>query len=168
MINKTMIERNLRELNTRYNRPSRNPRDPLYYSQLALIEVCGWIELSMDTIIFECASRHLSDPGNLKLVRQEVIQKTYSFTYKNHFRPMLIRVVGLIKVEELEQSFNPSKFQGMKSSLGSLKQRRDEEAHTFIANITPNVWAPSMIHKHFLNVYDGLKDIEKCVRRLPP
>ncbi len=130
MVNKTCIERNLRELTSRYNRKSRNPRDALYYSKLALIELCGWIEQSMDSIVRDCAEKHLTDSKNLKHVESEIIRRTYSFTYEPHFRDMLIRVIGLVRVEELEGLLDSGKFQAMKSSLGSLKQRRDQQVHT--------------------------------------
>ena len=61
---------------------------------------------------------------------------------------------------------DPAKFHVMKSSLGTLKQQRDREAHTYIVGTTPNLAAPSVITGHFQKVYDGLKDIETCVRRL--
>ena len=166
MVNKGIIERNLRELNIRYNRRSRNLRDPLYYSKLSLIELCGWIEMTMDSIIMDCARAHMIDSQNLKYVEDAIVRKTYSFTYNSHFRTMLIRVVGLVKVEELEGKFDPLKFHAMKSSLGNLKKQRDREAHTFIVDATQTVDAPSLIARHFENVYYGLNDIEKCVRRL--
>ena len=166
MVNKTAIARNLRELDIRYNRRSRNPRDPLYYSKLSLIELCGWIEITMDDIIRSCARKHIKRANNLKYVEDSIINKTHSFTYKSHFREMLIAIVSLVKVEELEGKLDRQKFDTMRSSLGSLKKQRDSEAHTYTDNATQTVYAPSLIAHHFENVYYGLKDIEKCVRRL--
>ena len=166
MVNKTTIVRNLRELDSRYNRKSRNPRDPLYYSKLSLIELCGWIEITMDSIIMDCARKHMGRARNVKYVQDIIIRRTYSFTYDPHFRAMLIQVVGLVKVEELEGKVDRLKFDAMKSSLGRLKEQRDREAHTYIVGATPTVDAPSLINHHFQNVYHGLKDVERCVRTL--
>ena len=166
MVNKTTIARNLRELDSRYKRKSRNPRDPLYYSKLSLIELCGWIEVAMDSIIMDYARKHLKDAKNLKHVEDRIIQRTYSFTYNDHFRDMLIQVVGLPRVEQLESTLDPVKFELLKSSLGTLKAERDRAAHTHLANVTQSLSAPSAINSHLQHVYSGLKDVERCVRRL--
>jgi hypothetical protein len=167
MVNKAAIARNLRELNSRYDRKSRNPRAHLYYAKLSLMELCGWIEVTMDQIVRDCAKRYLSDAANLGYVEDAVIRRTHNFDYNDDLRPMLMRVVGLVKVEELERMLEPVKFQNMKSSLGTLRQQRNREAHTYTAGVTLTVDAPSVIiNRDFPRVYDGLKDIERCIRRL--
>ena len=165
MVNKSRIVRNLEDLDKRYNGQSRNPRDPLYFSRLALMELCGGIEITMDSIIEDCARKHLSNSKNMDYLKTTIIQRTYAFDYLS-FRRMLMQVVGLIKVEELEGMLDSTKFTQMKSSLGSLKKQRDKEAHTYISGITPSLFAPSAINNHFQIVYDGLKDMEHCIRRI--
>ena len=166
MIRKTEIERNLRELGSRHNKKTTNIREPYYYSKLLLIELCGWIEVSMDTIINDCAKKHVKNPKNHVYTQQQVIDQTYGFSYNRHFRPMLMKVIGLVKLEELENKLDQRKFLGMKSSLGELKKRRDEQAHNFILGITPHALGPTQIQRHFRNVYEGLKDVEQCLRKL--
>ncbi|MFC1935559.1 hypothetical protein ACFLX9_02185 [Chloroflexota bacterium] len=103
---------------------------------------------------------------NVDFVNRQVIGRTHSFEYEDHFRQMLMRVVGLVKVEELEGMLDPAKLDVMKSTLNTLKKQRDQEAHTYIAGTTPSQAAPSVTIRHFQKVYDGLKDVEMCVRRL--
>ena len=165
MLSGTKISRNLTELSSRYSANTGNSRDPFYYSKLALIELCGWIEQSMDAIALDCARRHLKSKSNMNYIESS-IRRTYSFTYKDHFREMLIQVIGIINVEELERMVDPRKFDAMKTSLGYLKSRRDSLAHTYIDQVTTSVDAPSLVNFHFQNVFDGLEDIERCVRRL--
>lgn len=165
MVNKATIARNLRELDARYNRGSRNPRDPLYFAKLSLIELCGWIEGTMDSIVRNCAKKHLKDPKNLKHMDQ-TIKSTSGFRYDPHLRQMLIEAVGLVKVEELERTFNPVKFHLLTSSLDTLSQSRNSAAHTHLANLTHSLLAPSTVNQHFLQVYEGLKDVEHCVQQL--
>jgi hypothetical protein len=138
----------------------------LYFSKLALMELGGWIEVTMDGIVRDCAKKHLSGAQNLKEVEDQTIRRTYGFDYNRQFRQMLITVLGLVKVEEMEGQFDSIKFALMKSSLSTLKYERDRAAHTYIAGVTTNLLAPSTISNHFQQVYDGLKDIERCVRRL--
>ena len=120
----------------------------------------------MDDIIRACAKKHVKDSSNLKLVEHNIIQRTHSFTYNDHFRDMLMRVIGLAKVEQLESTFDPRKFELLKSSLGTLKFERDRAAHTHLSHVTPTFAAPSMIRLHFQRVYDGLKDVERRLRQL--
>lgn len=166
MVNKGAIARNLRELDLRYRKKSSNLRDPLYYSKLSLIELCGWIEITMDSMIRDCAKKHVREGKNLRHVEDRIIRRNYSFSYMDGFRGMLMRLVGLAKVEQLESMYDTNKFELMKSSLGTLKAERDRVAHTYLSNVTQRLSAPSIVASHFQNVYDGLKDIESCVRRL--
>ena len=166
MVNKTAITRNLRELHSRYNRRHRNSRDPLYYSKLYLIELCGWIEETMDSIVRDCSLSRLSATNNRKHVEGVIVGRTYGFDYDTHFRNMLMRVLGLIKVEELESKLDQTKFGNMKLSLKALYTQRNRAAHTYVEGATIIVDAPSAVRGHFQNVYEGLKDIERCIRRL--
>ena len=50
MIAKSYILANLNALDARYKRASR-AKDALFASKLALLELCGWIEESMDDIV---------------------------------------------------------------------------------------------------------------------
>ena len=120
----------------------------------------------MDSIIRDCAKKHLLEAENRKHVEDRIIRRNYSFTYKDNLRDMLIRLVGLVKVEQIENMLDPVNFELMKSSLGTLKAERDSVTHTYLANVTQRLSAPSTIERHFQHVYDGLKDVEKCVRKL--
>jgi hypothetical protein len=136
----------------------------LFYSKLAILELCGWIEGSMDDIVLTCANRHLKHPSNLRRVEREIVGKTYGFEYEKHFRNMLFQLVGTINVEKIERKFDPAKFQVLKSQLGVLKSIRDEEAHTHLKGVTKRLDAPSVTKGRFFLIYDGLKDIDDNVR----
>ena len=77
-----------------------------------------------------------------------------------------MRLVGMINIERLEQILDLHKFTKMTSSLSALKQRRDELAHTYIKGTTPTIDAPSLTKDRFLNVYEGLKDIESYISKM--
>lgn len=137
----------------------------MYFSKLAILELCGWIEESMDNII-KAFTKHLNKPANQKFVEEQVIEPTYGFEYHRHFRAMLIQVIGVISVERLEANLNQTKFDLMKSALGSLKKSRNDLAHTHVKDTTVRIDAPSITQNRFQIVYDGLKDIESCIRKM--
>ncbi len=165
MINKQRIQSNLKQLNNLYNN-SKGLMQPLYFSKLAVLEVCGWVEESMDDVIITCAKRHLRQPEHIRFVENQVVRRVHGFDYDQHFRSMLIQVIGIISVERLERQLNETKFDIMKSALISLKESRDKQAHTHLKDATATIDAPSATQGRFHDVYHGLKDFESCVRRL--
>ena len=166
MVNKTHIQNNLNQIEKLHQKyMSGRSRKGEYFSKLAIIEVCGWIEESMDNIAQGCAKKHLTETGNIKFV-ESLIKHTYGFHYEDNFRDMLIQIIGIIKLEILEQIIDQHKFTQMTSSLSVLRQRRNELAHTYIKGTTPTIDAPSLTKNRFLNVYKGLKDIESCINKM--
>lgn len=165
MVTKASVEANLRDLDLLYQKSS-STKESLFYSKLAILELCGWIEESMDGIVVRCARRHLKTPSNIKYIEKKVIQQTYGFEYEKHFRMMLIRLVGLIYVEKLERSVDPAKLARLQSTLAALKRVRDTEAHTHLIGATKRINAPSATYKQFTDVHDGLMEYDKQIRRL--
>lgn len=164
MISKSHIFKSLKTLEFLY-RKSPATKISLFYSKLAILELCGWIEESMDDIILRCAKRYLKNNNNLNFVKSEIVKRTYSFEYNRHFRRMLIQILGIINLEKLERKFNPREFQLLDSNLETLKLCRDNEAHTHIKGVTSRLDSPSVTINRFKYIYSGLKDIEIKIRR---
>ena len=165
MIGKTSILDNLKRLETLYNESARSPKKSLFYSKLAILELCGWIEESMDDIVRKCANKKLKLDNNQERI-SEIIEHTYGFSYKNHFRKMLTELIGLINVERLEKRVDKIKFQNMCSTLGLLRDFRDTEAHTHLKGTIKILDAPSVTINKFSKVYEGLKEFEEKLKRL--
>lgn len=165
MINKKQIQRNLNQINKLYQK-NIGSRRALFYSKLAVLELCGWTEESMDGIIQTLAKRYLTEKSNLDYIDDPVIKRTYGFDYNSNFRNMLIQLIGMINIERLENNVDTTKFHIMKSTLGSLKQCRDLQAHTHIKGTTQIIDSPSLTQNRFQKIYDGLKDVEFCIRKM--
>ena len=97
----------------------------MFYSKLAILELCGWIEESMDDIAKSNANRYLKEKRNVDFIDDSIIKLTHGFDYNNNFRIMLMQLVGIINIEKLEYKLDSTKFHIMKSTLGSLKDCRD-------------------------------------------
>jgi hypothetical protein len=50
-------------------------------AKLAIIELCGWIEESMDSLIHRCGKRHLKIGKNLEYCEDDIIAPTWGFDY---------------------------------------------------------------------------------------
>ena len=78
---------------------------------------------------------------------------------------MLIQVVGLRGVEIVERSMDDSALQVLRSTLGSLKQTRNEQAHTYLQGVTRRLDAPSVTIQKFDSVYELLTNLETALKR---
>jgi hypothetical protein len=163
MIAKTQIVFTLQSLDTRYQAAT-SAEEAQWFAKLAIIELCGWIEESMDEVVRRCSKRHLKVTANQAMCEDDIIGKTYGFEYKKHFRGMLIRLLGLVAVEQLEQQIDPTIHASMEAALSFLKPFRNSYAHTHL-KIAASIDAPSLTRSKFQPVYDGLMEFERVIRR---
>lgn len=160
MIAKQPIENLLKELQKLYD----NPVDPVhkdYYSKLALLELCGWLELVIDDIALTYARARIADIKNVELLEKEIVGKTFGCDYKSNFRPMLIKIIGLTNVEKFENSLTTlGVFQILVSQLGSLSSLRNPAAHTSMAGVMPTFHAPSTMTNYLNSLHPILATLE--------
>ncbi len=165
MVSKSYICSNLEKLERLFNKTS-DTKLSLFYSKLAILELCGWIEITMDDIIRRYYRRKIKNTINITHMEDEVIRKTYGFDYNYHFRRMLIQLIGISGIEKLEKKVDSGKIDPMKAALSSLKSERDKEAHEYIKGTTRRLNAPSTTKVRFKTVYEGLKNIESMLHKI--
>jgi hypothetical protein len=164
MIARSYILANLKTLDRNYTRAT-SLKESLFYSKLAILELCGWIEESMDDVVLRCAYRRLSEKDNKKFVEEQIVKKTHGFDYQPHFRRMLIQLLGIINVERIEKSIDQGKRTKFTAALDGLKSIRNQEAHTHIKGVTRRINAPSVTLGEFSALYDGLLEFETALKR---
>lgn len=164
MIPLTYIKRNIRTIGARY-KSSKNPLHTVLYAKLAIIEVGGWVEMSMDDLVIRAGAR-LKQPKNIKQFQEDIIGKTWGFEYTKNFRKMLIQTIGLVTVEIVEGHVDGGKFAKMLAAIALLKTARNNVAHTYVKKISPTAPIPSpVVAATYLNdIYIGLKDIEAALK----
>lgn len=169
MIPVTYIQRNAKTLTTCFNKSIKSKKTlmMILYAKLIIIEIGGWVEMSMDDIV-ERAGKDLKMTNNISHLKTDVIKRNYGFDYAGNFRPMLMKAIGIVKLEALEQRLDISKFTKMKAALALLKDARNAVAHTYVKNPTRGITfaAPSLAMSYFRDIYDGLKDIEVHMKAL--
>jgi|SRR5690606_4633149 len=165
MIAKSYIESNLKQLDRLYGSAGTQKKE-LYYSKLAILELCGWLEESMDDVVQKCANRALKEANNRSYVTEKIIKPTYGFEYEKHFKKMLISVVGLVTIEKVESKVDPLVYARFISALGNLKVARNKEAHTHIKGVMRTIDAPSVTLRNFQYVHDGLKAFDSQLRTM--
>ena len=164
MIVKGYIESTLQELEKLYNQHQSLKKD-IYYSKLALLELCGWIEESFDHIVKTSVGNKLKG-DTYKNILKNNIKKNYGFQYSKNFRPMLINAIGLCKSEKIERKIDKyGNIQILSTTLGNLKQVRDSNAHTFIKGTITSIQSPSVTISQFQNIYPIVKEFEREVNK---
>jgi hypothetical protein len=139
----TVVETTLRELDTWFKEPETSNDRTKLLSKLAIIELCGWLEVEFDRLIRTVATGRISDAD---WVEVNVIKNTNGFTYNNHWRAMLCKVVGEVfarRVEAAMEAAHPAELEQFKSLLGQLWKDRCSFAH---ADITTNVAAAQLFN----------------------
>ena len=166
MTAKTPIETLIIELGKLYDTPA-DASHKDYYSKLALIELCGWLEISMDEIIKAYSNSKLIDQAYKDEIEQRVVEKTYGCNYKDHFRPMLMKLIGIKNIEQLETELkSKAVFQILVSQLGSLWSLRCQVAHTSIVGVTLTYQAPSAMKTYLDSLHPILTTLEIELNKL--
>lgn len=164
MIASSHIDKTLKDLDKLYNSAT-SQKKAIYYSKLALIELCGWIEETLDNIVIKHANRKLKLPCNKKYYSEKIVMKTYGFDYKANIRPMFIGLVGIIEVEKIEKKLDKQmQLQRFKSQLGNLKAIRNDAAHTHLKGVTRVYNAPSYTIREFSTIKQFLEKIDSELR----
>jgi len=157
---KEPIEDLLKELQQLYDVPA-DPNHKDYYSKLALLELCGWLELVQDEIIKNFSDTKLTEQKNKDEVNNFVIGKTYGFDYVDHFRPMIIKLIGLKETESFENKLKADgHFQILRDQLSSLWALRKRAAHTSFVGATMTYQSPSSMRTYLNSLYPILTTVE--------
>lgn len=131
-----MVASTLQTLDLWFQEPSTNADKIKLLSKLAIIKLCGWLEVEFDRLIRLVEAGRLNDSD---WVEKQVIEKTNGFSYNNHWRPMLCKVVGEVfarRVEQAMEAAHPTELDHLKSLLGQLWKDRCSFAH---ADMNTNV-----------------------------
>lgn len=164
MIAYSYIEKNIRGLNARYLK-AKSISDANYFSKLAVLELCGWIEESLDEMILLASSKCVKDAKNSKYVLDKV-NKIYGFEYDNHFKSLVTLLVGVVGLEKIESIIPPPIIISFKSELSALKVRRNSLAHTYTRGATVHYDAPSITLARLATLCVGIRAYDASLRTM--
>lgn len=165
MITKDYLLKTLNWLDQLYNDPTADDQKTSSYSKLALIELCGWIEETMDDIVLRCAKRCLKSEANQKFIKDEIIKPNSKFQYEA-FRKMLMIVIGLATLEKIEEKLEKTgKISALKGDLGNLNKSRNQAAHTHTKDTLTTYDAPSKTKYNFERIYAWLTELDEQLQR---
>ncbi len=111
---------------------AQNIRELLLPSKAALLDVCGWLEEAMDSVVVDCARRCNLSRERLQSIQQQYVKRTYGFDYSQHFEKMLAAVIGFKTLEQAEAHMGLTTLTPFTSAVSSLVPLRNHYAHTHL------------------------------------
>lgn len=139
-----------------------DPILPILLSKTALIEFSGWIEQSIDQILYDYLDNHIIDDNMNKYIRNQ-IRKNYGFKYENNILKILSITIGAYNLENVLDRININQF---KTLVDGYSDKRNNAAHTHTAGTTTTYDAPSVILNDFRRIKPIITTIEKEVLSL--
>lgn len=164
MIVKKNILKNLKTINKEYRHASKSPVHTELFAKLAILELCGWIEDSVDCMVLSYAKRHFKIRDNIKYF-EETVKKVHNLGYEN-YRFLMTVLIGLRNFEYLEKNIDPQTLQNFKSTMDYLKTKRDQLSHTYTGTVMRQVDGPSVTIHNFEKIYEGFNSYERMLRTL--
>lgn len=152
--------------NSQYNIPNE------LVCKMATLELCGWLEECFDNLVVSCddtLSDRLfgRDKPSSKHNLLEVIKEVHGLSYKNHFKKLLISLVGNSILLMIEEKIGRNKIDQLSSELGSLHKQRNELAHKSSKVIQQQFLdAPSKTLQKLQILYPTLQEFEKHLKSL--
>jgi hypothetical protein len=163
MVVKQHILNNINKLDRLYN--TAPTQEATYYSKLAIIELCGWIEFSMDNIAENFATRKLISANYLADFKR-IKNGNHGFKYSDNFKKMMCQTIGMHNMETIERPLIVSgEIATLEATLVILSTLRNSAAHTFV-NATTFFQAPSVTRSQLLIIYPILRKIGQSTRAL--
>ena len=163
MVNYVDIENTLIHLDSTYLSSMSDPSLPILVSKTALIEFSGWIEQSMDQILYEYLDSHVYEVNIINYIKDQ-IKKNYGFKYESNVLKILSITIGAYNLENVLDKINVSLFQTL---LDQYSIKRNKAAHTHIVGTTITYDTPSVILSDFRRIKPLIFTIEHEIQSLP-
>lgn len=140
-----------------------DPLLPILLSKTALIEFSGWIEQSMDQILYEYLDSHVYEVSIVNYIKEQ-IKKNYGFKYKENVLKILSITVGAYNLENVLDKIDIGIFQTL---LNQYSCNRNKAAHTHTAGTTLTYDTPSVVLNDFRRIRPIVITIEHEIQSLP-
>ena len=127
--------------------------------KLSLLEVCGWIEETLDLLYYDTIKNNIN-----RVKIKKYIDNISSFKYER-FKEALTKCIGTNNFNILESTLiNERSFVLFKSSLNTLQNIRNTSAHTHYAGASQNYIEIKLLLKYLRKVFTGIIAVRKYLR----
>lgn len=167
------IRRNLKIIEKEFDevmgRPSlvRSSVIAAFYSKLAIMEVGGWVEQTVDDLLHNYIDSTVADGTIRETLKKEVVGRVFGFRYGADFRPLFEKIIGAARYEEVRKQLSKKNQDNILSTkLSELSKARDSAAHTYWRGGTmPRYAAPSSTREVFEAILPIMRKIEQLLQK---
>lgn len=165
MVDYIEIINTLNKLENKYS-ASTDLQMTILYSKLSVIELCGWIEVSIDEILINYIDSHIIDASLVRDIKK-IIGRNYGFKYDSNIFPLLCSVLGINNVENMLDSIPLVQFVQFKSIVGNYSGERNIAAHTDTPiGTTRTYFSPSQVIGDYAKIKPFVTSMENYVKTL--
>lgn len=165
MVDYIEIINTLNKLDSEYSASS-DLQMTILYSKLSVIELCGWIEVSIDEILTNYIDSHIIDVSLVNDIKR-IIKRNYGFKYDNNIFPLLCSVLGINNVENMLDSIPLAQFVQFKCIVENYSVVRNIAAHTDTPlGTTRTFYAPSQVIGDYAKIKPFVTSIEDYIKAL--
>ena len=149
MANVERLKKTLRFLDRMYldHQSSDDPEEAVAFAKLAVLEFCGWVEMTIDNIARQAVCVSLPEESDRKPL-ESLIKKTSAFGYAQDITPILVAAIGSVRFAAFEKTLLEegvlSQFESVLNTTEFIRMR-NRAAHTFNDGTQRNYDAPSAI-----------------------
>lgn len=165
MVDYSNIKSTLTRIEVEYNNTN-DQQLPILYSKLAVLEFCGWIEVSIDDILEEYIDRHVYDATCRSKIKK-IIKKNYGFDYENNLFPLFSSVLGINNLDNILDNISTVDFYNLKSLTETYTTERNKAAHTDTPiGTTRRYPAPSSVLHDYNLLEKSIRAIENEIKKI--
>lgn len=166
MVDYLIIENILSNLDTLYSVSigSADATIPASYCKLAVLELGGWIEESVDLMLFNYIDNKLCSKACIARIK-EIIRKNYGFKYNENLVPLFMGVLGANNWENIVDSIGDAQIAILSTMCGNYTNQRNDAAHTYQL-VTHSYCSPSSVRNDFHQIKPIIEKIENEILKL--
>ena len=149
---------------------SEDPEEAVAFSKLAVLEFCGWVEMTIDDIARSAVCVTLPELEDRKPL-ERLIKTTSGFNYEKHVIPLLVTAIGSTRFSVIERTLiDEAVLDQFKSILNSsdFTRMRNRAAHTYNDGTQRNYDAPSAVIGKLAQIAPLLERMKALCKEEPP
>lgn len=165
MVDYTTIRQTLQRVEMEYSKymSTPDPDMPQLLSKLAILEFCGWLEVSIDSILYDYLDSHLIDTNGKRIIKG-FVKDVYGFSFERHIYKVFSLVVGSNNWENIFDTLSATDKSNFESIVDTYSQIRNKVAHcNTIIGVTPHYNTPSQVISDFNKIEPAIRCIETSV-----
>lgn len=134
--------------------------------KMAILELGGWIECTMDEILKDYVHRKILDVAEASKIERE-IDKVFGFSYERNFSPLVERIIGVENFYKIKSALSAKgKWDPFVADLDALWRVRGRAAHTNFNGVAKNYDAPTTTIGRLQTIYPVVSEIRRMIVKM--